>query len=136
MAVYIASDHAGFALKQYIAQLKPDYIDLGTHNESSVDYPDYAQKMAESLHRSNDMGILICGSGVGISIKANRYAWVRAALCFNEQMAQLAREHNNANVICLGARFIDNETAKKMIDIFMQTPFTDTDRHYRRVQKL
>ena len=139
--IYIASDHAGFELKQYlINSLKKnnnniEIIDLGCDSaKNSVDYPDYANKLCEKI-TENDFGILICGSGVGISISANSHKKIRAAICFNKIMAKLARAHNNANVICLGARFLKKKYALAICKTFFSQKF-DGQRHVARVEKL
>lgn len=136
--ILIASDHAGFLLKKnLIAELtKLGYkaVDLGCDSaEKSVDYPDFAQKLAKKL--TKEFGILICGSGVGISIAANRFKHIRAALCHNVKSAKLSRAHNNANVLCLGARVVTNQVAAKITKAFISGKF-EGDRHARRVAKL
>lgn len=132
--IFIASDHAGFELKQYLIEtLKEDIRDLGTYSTESCDYPVYAHKLTEEvLNNANSVGILICGSGVGMSIAANRKKDIRAALCANEEIAALSRQHNDANVLVLGARFISKECALKCVQTFLQTPF-ESGRHLRRV---
>jgi len=136
--IFIASDHAGYSLKEKIKKhlAGRNVIDLGTDSEESVDYPDLGKKLAEEISKDTaDTGILICGSGIGISIAANRNLNVRAALVYNPEIAKLARQHNNANVICLGARFIDEKLAKECVDIFLSTAF-EGGRHENRVKKL
>jgi ribose 5-phosphate isomerase B len=139
MKILIANDHAGFELKQkLIAKLsvKYEFEDLGAYSEESVDYPDYAKKLCQKLtDKEADFGVLICGSGVGISIAANRYPKVRAALVYNEEIAKLARMHNDANVICLGARFLNEDMALNLIETFISTQF-EGGRHSKRVEKL
>lgn len=111
-------------------------LNLGTDTLDSVDYPDFAKKLASSLIAGDaTFGVLICGTGIGISIAANRHKEIRAALCHNTLTAQLAREHNNANVLVLGARIIDEITAKACLQTFLSTPFA-SGRHQRRVEKL
>ncbi len=136
----IASDHGGFELKQALAQYLRDQgaevIDLGTHSLESVDYPDYALEMSKWIEKNPDkQGILICGSGIGISIAANRYKHIRAALCHDGLSASLARKHNDANVLCLGARLIGIETAKDCVNQFSRSEF-EGGRHSARVEKL
>lgn len=138
--VAIASDHAGVALKEFlIAQLGafgfvPE--DLGPSNTDSVDYPDYANRLCQwVLAEEGRRGILICGSGIGMSIAANRHKAIRAALCRSVQDAQLARQHNNANVLCLGERVTDAVTAKEILQHFLVTPF-EGGRHALRVEKM
>ena len=137
--IYIASDHAGFELKKYLIEsLKKnniEIIDIGCDSaKNSVDYPDYGNKLCEKINE-NDFGILICGSGVGMSICANRHKKIRGALCFNKEIAKLARSHNDANVICLGARFLKKKYALAICKTFFSQKF-DGQRHVARVQKL
>ena len=138
--VAIASDHAGYELKQTLAEFlrAQDVVveDLGTHSTASVDYPDFGNAMAEWIKQNPaELGILICGSGIGISIAANRHKHIRAALCANAEMAKLSRQHNNANVLALGARFIDANAAKDCVRAFLETEF-EGGRHAGRVEKL
>ena len=140
MKIAIASDHAGFDLKSFIVKelnQKYRFVDLGCNDsKTSVDYPDFANKVAQKIiHQEVDFGILICGSGIGISIAANRFHQVRAALCHNLETAILARQHNDANILCLGARFIDTKTAIQMAESFFATKF-EGGRHIKRVEKL
>lgn len=136
MSVYIASDHAGFDLKRYLLKNIEIHGDLGTYAPESCDYPVYAKKLVKTvLQGSDNFGILICGSGIGMSIAANRYAGIRAALCLNEEMAILSRKHNNANVIVLGARLLPPETALSCVCKFLSTSF-DGGRHLRRIDLL
>lgn len=140
----IACDHAGLPLKQDLLKKHPGlpWEDLGVHSEESVDYPDAAKKLCRELIRlQNDSdsdsyrGVLICGSGQGMAITANRYRQIRAALCFNPEFAMLAREHNNANVLCLGSRTMDWDLAEESLRVFVAAPFGG-GRHEMRVQKL
>ena len=136
----IACDHAGYDLKEYLKKYLKEkgYIvsDYGTNSNESVDYPDYAHPLAESVEKNeNDMGITICGSGNGISMVANKHQGIRAALCWNKEISKLAREHNNANVCSLPARFVSNEDAREMVEIFLNTEF-EGGRHDKRVQKI
>lgn len=139
MKIAIASDHAGFEMKEALKKALADqyeWLDLGTNSLDSVDYPDFGQKMGEAVRDGEaERGILICGTGIGISIAANRHASVRAALCANDTMARLAREHNDANVLVLGARILGFEVAQDCVDAFMTTEFAG-GRHERRVEKL
>ncbi len=140
MRIAIASDHAALALKAALADhvraAGHDVQDLGPHDESSVDYPDYGFKLASAIAAGNaDRGIALCGSGIGISIAVNRNLAVRAALVSEPLSAKLAREHNDANVIAMGARLIGIEMAKACVDTFLSTEFGG-DRHQRRVDKL
>ena len=139
-AIAIACDHAGLALKrELVTALEATgfaVTDLGTHDAASVDYPDYADAMAQALRQGRaDRGVLICGTGIGISIAANRHAHIRAALCHDATTARLAREHNDANVLVLGARTIGIEVAKDCLATFLRTPFA-SGRHAGRVVKL
>lgn len=136
--ILIASDHAGFDLKQHLIAHFPNlkWRDLGTYSTESVDYPDYATKLAEDLKKNPDgLGVLVCGSGQGMAIRANRFNHIRAALCWNEEIAGLARAHNDANVLCLPGRQIDAALANKILNRFLQTPF-EGGRHQKRVDKL
>lgn len=140
MKIAIASDHAGFELKKelinYIKSLNHQILDFGTYSNESVDYPDFAFPAAESVAALvADYGILICGTGIGMSIVANKVQGIRAALCVDEDYAKLARNHNNANVLCLGARKTAPELAKKIIDVFLEEDF-EGDRHMIRVEKI
>ena len=130
MDIFIASDHAGFRLKEFLKK-HFELIDLGTDSESSCDYPIFAKKLAEKINGEN-CGILICGTGIGMSIAANRFSHIRAALCVNETMAELARQHNDANVLVLGARIIFEDTALKCVEKFLSTDF-EGGRHQRRI---
>ena len=139
--IAIAADHAGFGLKQELAALLAEQgyrvLDLGTHGPDSVDYPDFAEKMAEVIRDgSAERGILVCGSGIGIGIAANRFPGIRAATCPDATMARLARAHNDANVISLGARIVGFETARDCVLTFLSTPFDGGERHQRRIDKL
>ena len=139
--IFIASDHAGYDLKSkictFLTNQKIEVLDLGTESPlESVDYPDFAKKLTKELSKdSSAVGILICGSGIGISIAANREKYIRAALCINEEMARLSRIHNDANVLCLGARLIDESDALNAVNMFLNTEF-EKGRHVTRVQKL
>jgi ribose 5-phosphate isomerase B len=139
--VAIANDHAGVALK---AALLPEIaacgftaLDLGTNSADSVDYPDYGDAVANAIIEGDaTWGIIICGSGIGISIAANRHCGIRAALCSSAELATLARQHNDANVLALGARFISETAAKECVKQFLTTRFDGGERHERRVEKL
>ena len=140
MKVAIGADHAGFELKEKIRKLLADQgievVDEGTHSVDSVDYPDYARKVAETVARSEaQRGILVCGSGIGMAMAANKVHGVRAAHVTSEQEARLSREHNDANVVTLGARFLDDATAARIVDTFLTARF-DGGRHQRRVEKI
>lgn len=137
--IYIASDHAGLELKRHLIGRFPflPWKDLGTNSTDSVDYPDYAGKLAKEMEHNlkNSVGILVCGSGQGMAMKANRYPFIRAALCWNEEIAELARSHNDANVLCLAGRHTVFPVAERIVDVFLKTPF-EGGRHQGRVDKL
>ena len=138
--VYLASDHAGMILKDVIIDhLRENGMiphDLGYTGDGKADYPDYAAKLAQNMKPVADsFGILVCGSGIGISIAANRFPWIRAALCHDVTTARLARQHNNANVLALGERLIGVTTALATVDTFLATEF-ESGRHAVRVEKL
>ena len=135
--IFIASDHAGFDLKKQILNtVKANLIDLGANTEESVDYPDYAKKLVSKIRTTeNSKGILICGSGVGMSIAANRDRNIRAGLAFKSEIAKLMREHNDANVLILPGRFMDIQDALKCIRNFLTTNF-EGKRHQNRINKL
>ena len=140
MTIAIASDHAGFPLKMRIVDLLQarhlHVLDLGTESESSVDYPDFGHAAAEAIASGEaDQALVICGSGIGISIAANRNPAVRCALCTSAEMARLARQHNDANMLALGARLIDHDMALECVDAFLATKF-EGGRHAARVEKL
>jgi len=132
------SDHGGLLLKQelvaYATQKGIDFQDVGTFSEESVDYPDIAKNVCKSL-KEGDLGVLVCGTGIGISIAANKIKGIRAALCHNEYCASMAREHNDANVLCLGGRVIGVETAKAILNAFLESEFSG-GRHAVRVAKI
>jgi ribose 5-phosphate isomerase B len=135
----IAADHGGFDLKEALksALINYDWLDLGCYDMGSVDYNDYADSMAGAIQDGKvTRGILICGTGIGISMAANRYPHLRAALCTNATMARLTRQHNDANILCLGARIIGVELAIDITQIFLNTDFDGGQRHARRVHKL
>ena len=137
--IAIGSDHAGYQLKEILKEeLKQkgiEVVDFGCPSEESIDYPDYAHPVAEYVEQNNSHGILICGSGNGISMSANKHQGIRAALCWTEEIAKLARQHNDANIVSLPARFIETEKAKKIIEAFLKTDF-EGGRHERRVSKI
>jgi len=139
--VALASDHAGFALKEALkaelARQGVGIVDLGTDGPESVDYPDFGRAVAEALGAGRaEMGVIVCGTGIGISIAANRVAGVRAAVCHDATTARLARQHNDANVLALGARIIGIEVAIDCLHAFLSTPFDGGERHQRRIGKL
>ena len=136
--VLIASDHAGFKLKKILIeelQGKIKFEDLGPFSENSVDYPDYARKLSKKIDLKKDLiGVLICGSGIGMSMVANRFKNVRAALCMNNKMSMLARQHNNANILVLGSRLISEQEAIKCLVVFLKTNY-EGGRHQARLDK-
>ena len=142
MKISIASDHAGIHHKEYITEEfltleKYEVIDFGCHDTHPVDYVDIGLPAVESVAEGkSDIAILICGSGQGMNIIANKVKGIRAALCFNTEFAQLARDHNNANVLCLPARFISFGTAMDIIEVFLKTPFSEKESHTNRVRKI
>ena len=138
--IFISSDHAGFKLKEtiknYLTNKKIKFMDLGPMNDNKVDYPDYAHKVARKVKvNRNNIGILVCGSGTGMNIAANKHKNVRAAQCFNLKSTKLSRLHNDANIITLGSRLISKENALKFISVFLNTKF-DGGRHLKRVKKI
>jgi len=138
--IVMGSDHAGFELKErikaYLAERRYPIDDKGCHSEESVDYPDFAEAVARAVAADDQaMGILVCGTGIGVSIAANKVAGVRAALCHSEYEAQMARNHNDANVICIGARTMRGETPVRVVEKFLRSEF-EGGRHARRVDKI
>ena len=138
--VCIASDHAGFALKNYVLNYlinkSVSVIDLGPSNDNSVDYPDFAKKVSNRIKSGkSDIGILVCGSGTGMAISANKIKGIRAAVCYNKKSTRLSRQHNNANIIALGSRLTKKKDVLKLITIFLKTKF-EGGRHLRRVKKI
>ena len=138
--VFIASDHAGFKLKEQIKKKfsnKIKIIDLGTNNSTtSVNYPNFAHQLCKKVSSNNkNIGILVCGSGMGMSMAANRHKKIRAALCYSIKNTKLSRLHNNSNIITLGSRLINKELAFKCINAFLNTPF-ESGRHLKRVKKI
>lgn len=140
MDIALGADHAGYDLKLVVRQFLLDFqhtvADYGTHTADSIDYPDIAHPVADSVERGEcDMGILICGSANGVAITANKHADIRAAICWKPELAALARQHNNANILCLPARFISEEEARLIIREFLTASF-EGGRHERRVAKI
>lgn len=135
--IFIASDHAGYELKEFLKSSLSSHeiIDLGTNSTDSVDYPDFGKKAADEVAKGGSIGIIICGSGIGISIAANRNPKIRAALCLNTSMAQLARQHNDANILALGARLVTEIEALNIVAEFLNTEF-EGGRHTKRIEKL
>ena len=138
LKIAIGADHAGFDYKQAIAKwLNADHLqDFGTYSAASADYPDFAHPVASAVEKGDfDFGILVCGSANGVAITANKHQGIRAAICWNEELASLARKHNNANVVCIPARFISIEEAQKIVKTFLETEF-EGGRHANRVDKI
>lgn len=136
----IGSDHAGFELKERLQKMLPQFhwVDMGTTQPQRVDYPDFAAQVARNIADAEDgaLGVLVCGSGIGMSISANKIDGIRAAVVDNPTAARLAREHNNANIVCLGARFTAPEYAAEIVETFVRTAFSTDERHQLRVTKI
>jgi|SRR6185436_1486861 len=140
MKLAIGADHAGYdykeQLKKYLLDKGFEIADKGTYSDQSADYPDFAHPVANAIvNKEVDAGILICGSANGVAITANKHQGIRAAICWTNEVAELARKHNNANIICIPSRFVSIELTKSMTDIFMSTEF-EKGRHERRVEKI
>lgn len=138
--VGVACDHAGFPLKQFVIQYLEskgyEYKDFGTYSDTSCDYPDFAHPLAEAVEKGECYpGIAICGSGEGMVMTLNKHQEIRAGLAWNKEIAGLIRQHNNANILVMPGRFIDNKTAEKIMDEFFKTPF-EGGRHERRIEKM
>ena len=138
--ISLASDHAGFTLKEIIKKKliknKVKVLDFGPYNNDSVDYPDYAKKVARNISsKKTNMGILVCGSGTGMAMSANKLRKIRAAVCYNSVSTRLSRTHNNANILALGSRLTKNSDAIKLVNIFLSTKF-EGGRHLRRIKKI
>ena len=137
--IFIASDHAGFELKEkiknFLIKNKNDILDLGTTNNNSVDYPDYAHMLSKKIKNTKNFGILVCGSGIGMGMAANKHKNIRAALCYNPESTKLSRKHNNANVMTIGSRLTKKNVVLECVNIFLKTNF-DGGRHLKRVKKI
>ena len=138
--VCIASDHAGFNLKEdiknHLINKKISIYDIGPYTSHSVDYPDYAKKLSNRIKlKKSDVGILVCGSGTGMAISANKIRSIRAAVCYNSKSTRLSRQHNNANIIALGSRLTKKSLSLKLVEVFLKTKF-EGGRHLRRVNKI
>ena len=138
--ICIASDHAGYQLKEYIKNFlinkNVSIIDLGPFDKNSVDYPDYAKKLSKRVKsKKSEVGILVCGSGTGMAISANKTKGIRAAVCYNTKSTTLSRQHNNANIISMGSRLTKKNIALKLVSIFLKTKF-EGGRHLRRIKKI
>jgi ribose 5-phosphate isomerase B len=146
MRIAVGSDHAGYegpppfykpAIIEHLQSRGIEVIDCGTNGGDSVDYPDFADKVCETITAGGaERGVLLCGTGMGISIAANRHRGIRAAVCVTPQMAELARTHNDANVICLGRRVLTLDECRKLVDVWLDTPFSGGERHLRRIGKM
>lgn len=140
MIIALGADHAGYSLKTHIGGVITSWghevRDVGTHSRDSVDYPDYAVAVARAVRKGEaERGILVCGSGIGVSITANKFEGIRAANCLTVEMAVLCRQHNNANILTLGERLVDPQTAEAIVQAFLATEF-EGGRHERRVEKM
>ena len=138
--ICIASDHAGFKLKEnikdFLIKKNVSIFDLGPMNKNSVDYPDFAKKVSRRVNaKKSDLGILVCGSGTGMAISANKIKDIRAAVCYNLKSTRLSRQHNNANIIALGARLTKKSLSLKLVELFLKTKF-EGGRHLKRVKKI
>ena len=138
--ISLSSDHAGFKIKEiikkYLIKKKIKVVDLGPKDNKSVDYPDYAKRVARNvLSKKSNIGILVCGSGTGMAMSANKFKKVRAAVCYNKASTRLSRQHNNANIMALGARLTKRSEAQKLVNLFLKTKF-EGGRHLRRVNKV
>ena len=138
--IFISSDHAGFklkeAIKSYLSNKKLSFTDMGPYNDSRVDYPDFAHKVAKKVKlNKNNVGILICGSGMGMNIAANKHKNIRAAQCFNLKSTKLSRLHNDANIITLGSRLLTKKNALSCVGVFLDTKF-EGGRHSKRIKKI
>ena len=141
MQVGLACDHGGFGLKEdlkaFLKSMEIEAVDLGSFDETSVDYPDFGIQIAERVSRGElEKGILICGTGIGMSIVANKHKGIRAAACESPASAKLSREHNDANILCFGSRIISWETAIEIVKMFLSTPFSGGERHMCRIEKI
>lgn len=140
MKLILGSDHAGYrlkeAIKKYTKKLGHENLDYGTNSEEPIDYPDISEKVARDVVNKNLKGILVCGSGTGMSIAANKVKGARAALCYDEFTAGVAREHNDANILCLAGRDMSIKKAEKITKVWLETAFSNEERHKRRVEKI
>ena len=138
--VCIASDHAGFSLKEeikdFLVNKKVSIFDIGPFSDKSVDYPDYAKKLGNRVKlKKSDVGILVCGSGTGMAISANKIKTIRAAVCYNLKSTRLSRQHNNANIIALGSRLTKKKLSLKLVEVFLKTKF-EGGKHLKRIKKI
>ena len=137
--IVLASDHAGYelkeAIKKFLLKKRKKVLDLGTKNKNSVDYPDFAHRLSKKIKKKNQFGILVCGSGIGMDMAANKHKNIRAALCYNIKSTKLSRQHNDANVMAIGSRLIKRNVAIKCVSAFINTNF-EGGRHIRRISKI
>ncbi len=140
MKILIGADHAGFKLKEelkkYVEELGYKIKDYGTNSEEAVDYPLICNKVARDVVKNKTRGILICGAGIGMSIAANKVKGVRAALCHNEFTAEVSRTHNDSNILCIGSRDVEKYMAKKIVNVWLNTKFSNEERHKRRIKEI
>lgn len=141
MKIAIGSDHAGFEMKEYLKELlsfrEIEVVDKGAYSTESMDYPDTGYAVADAVaHNETDLGILFCGSGLGMSMVANKVKGIRAALCHCPEYAKLSKEHNNANILVMGARFLTKDQIKEIVDTWLDTPFSGDPRHQKRINKI
>ncbi|MCX5772196.1 MAG: ribose 5-phosphate isomerase B [Candidatus Hydrogenedentes bacterium] len=146
MKIAVGSDHAGYetpgpeykpGIMDFLKSLGHDVVDCGTNGPEPVDYPDFAKRVSEAIMKGEaQMGVLICGTGIGIAIAANRFPGIRAAVCTSPEMARIAREHNEANVVAVGRRILSLEQCLEIVKTFLETPFSGAERHKRRVGKM
>lgn len=145
MRIAVGSDHAGFEgpvhykpeIMRYLEEKGHEIVDCGTNGPESVDYPLYADKVCEAVVSGQaERGVLVCGTGIGVAMAANRHRGIRAAPCATPEMARLAREHNNSNVLCLGRRTLELDQCFELIDIWLETPFSEGERHVRRLREM
>jgi len=146
MKIAVGSDHAGYEepgplykpeIMELLKSLGHEVVDCGTNGAESVDYPDFARRVSEAIIRGEaEMGVIICGTGMGIAMAANRFPGIRAAVCTSPQMARLAREHNDANVVALGRRVLTLDQCQEIVETFFATPFSGGERHKRRIKKM
>tara|TARA_Y100000310_G_C20597430_1_gene771234 strand:- start:854 stop:1285 length:432 start_codon:yes stop_codon:yes gene_type:complete len=138
--IALGSDHGGFELKEHLKEYleNSDYTikDFGCHEPKPVDYPDIAKKVGQYVAKNKVLGILICGAGIGMSMAANKIKGIRAALCYDNYTAKMSREHNNANILCLGGRTTDKDTAKEIVKTWLSTEFSNEERHIKRINKI
>lgn len=139
--IYLGSDHAGFEMKaefkKFLGGKSIKFVDLGAFSTDAVDYPDIAREVCEKIiDEKGSLGVLICGTGIGMSMAANKHPGIRAALCTSVEMAQMSRQHNDANVLCLGARIMAMDLAVQVLDTFLNTSFSNEERHVKRIEKI